>query len=78
MPPSPPPLPPARIVGGVAEAAELISEGTDVVLLLDPDAGPVTLPSGGPGRLAILVGRPDDSAVRAAAEEMVAELFVRR
>jgi hypothetical protein len=73
---TPPPGP--RIVDRVEEAAELMTQGTDVVLVLDPGVGHITLPSGPPGRLAVLVGRLDEPAVRAAAEEMAAELFVRR
>ncbi len=49
--------------------------GDDVVLVVDPDAGSGGAPDGGPGRLAVMVGRLEDPAVRAAAREMAAELF---
>ncbi len=46
-----------------------------MVLVADP-AGPGLVPApDGPGRLAVLVGSPQDPAVRAAAEAMAAELF---
>ena len=71
----PDPLVTAVIVDGVEEAAVLMATGTNVVLVVDAGADPVTLPTAGPGRLAVMAGRLDDPAVRAAAEEMAAELF---
>lgn len=67
--------PPARIVASIEAAADLLRQGTNVVLVLDPDAGPVVGPPDGPGRLALMLGRVDDPAVMAAAREMLAELF---
>lgn len=46
-----------------------------MVLVVDPDAEAVPHPIGGPGRMAVMVGRLDDPAVRAAALEMAGELF---
>ena len=50
-------------------------QGTNVVLVIAPNAGAVALPTDGPGRLAVMVGPIDDPAVTAAAREMAAELF---
>jgi hypothetical protein len=66
---------PARIVDSREEAAELVRQGTNVVLVLAPNAAEMTRPTDGPGRLAIMVGLIDDPAVMAAALEMAAELF---
>jgi hypothetical protein len=63
------------VVDDVVAAARLIAAGQNVVLVVDPDGDQVAWPSGGPGRLAVLVGSVDDPAVRAAAEVMAAELF---
>ena len=71
----PDPPPSARVVASVEEAAELVQQGVNVVLVLDPGAGAVVGPTGGPGRVALLVGDTDDPAVMAAAREMAAELF---
>jgi hypothetical protein len=68
-------LPRARVVDRVDEADRLTRQGVNVVLVVDPVAGAVARPIGGPGRLAVMVGRLDDPAVRAAALEMAAELF---
>jgi hypothetical protein len=65
----------ARVVDRVDEADRLTRQGVNVVLVVDPVAGAVVHPTGGPGRLAVMVGRLDDPAVRAAALEMAAELF---
>jgi hypothetical protein len=65
----------AVIVDRAEEAAVLMAKGTNVVLVVDAGADPVALPAAGPGRVAVMVGRLDDAAVRAAAEEMAAELF---
>jgi hypothetical protein len=67
--------PPARIVDRVEAAEHLVRRGINVVLVIDPDAGAAALPTGGPGRVAIMVGRLDDPIVRASAQEMAAELF---
>jgi hypothetical protein len=69
---------PARIVESIEEAADLTRRGTNVVLVVSPDAEDPeagVYPTGGPGRLALMVGRIDDPAVRAAAREMAGELF---
>jgi hypothetical protein len=66
---------PARIVDSCDEAAELVRQGTNVVLVIAPNAGDTTRPTDGPGRLAVMVGLIDDPAVRAAALEMASELF---
>jgi len=73
--PRPDSLPPARVVDRVEEAVRLVRQGTNVVLVVDPDVGPIPGLAGGPGRLAVMVGRLDDPTVRAAATEMAAELF---
>jgi hypothetical protein len=46
-----------------------------VVLVVSPDADAVVYPTGGPGRLALMIGPIDDPAVMAAAREMAEELF---
>jgi hypothetical protein len=63
------------VVDDVAAALELLAGGINVVLVMDPGRGQEALPPDGPGRLAVLVGRAADPEVRAAAEEMAAELF---
>ncbi len=65
------------IVDRASVAVELARQGTDVVLVVDPDANYVPTESGGSGRVAVLVGRLEDPDARAAAEEMAAELFGR-
>jgi hypothetical protein len=65
------------IVDRAPVAAALAEQGTDVVLVLDPDAGYVPSQRRGPGRVAVLIGRLEDPVVRSAAEEMAAELFGR-
>ena len=72
---TPHPRLPARVVDRAEEAADLMRQGTNVVLLTDPNAESVVYPTGGPGRLALMVGRIDDPAAMAAAREMAAELF---
>jgi hypothetical protein len=72
---APEPRPPAPVVHRVQEAADLIRQGTHVVLVTDRDDGTSVYPTGGPGRLALMVGPIDDPAVMAAAREMAAELF---
>ena len=69
------PASPARVVDSRDEAAELVRQGTNVVLVIAPNAGDMTRPTDGPGRLAVMVGLIDDPAVMAAALEMAAELF---
>lgn len=71
---------PARVVDSREEAAELVRQGSNVVLVIapnagDPNAGEMTRPTDGSGRLAVMVGLIDDPAVMAAALEMAAELF---
>jgi hypothetical protein len=63
------------VVDDVAAAAELLAGGINVVLVMDPGCGQVAVPPDGPGRLAVLIGRPADPGVLVAAEEMAAELF---
>jgi hypothetical protein len=72
---APHPRPPARVVDSLEEAADLVRQGTNVVLVTDRDAAAVRYAAGGPGRLALMVGPIDDPAVMAAALEMAAELF---
>jgi hypothetical protein len=64
------------IVERVADAAEWLQRGRDVVLLVEPDGGQVVWPAGGPGRMALFVGSLDEPATRAAAATMAGELFV--
>jgi len=60
------------------EAAVAVAAGHDVVLLCpDPATLGRPLADAGVGRLAVLVGSPDDPADRAAAVAMDAELFER-
>jgi hypothetical protein len=66
------------VVDDVATAMELLAGGINVVLVMDPGCSYVPVPPDGPGRLAVLVGRPADPGVLAAAEEMAAELFGER
>jgi hypothetical protein len=56
------------------EAAAALARHEPVVLIVDPDSvsGPAR-----PGRLAVLVGDPDDPVTTAAAREMEAELYAR-
>jgi hypothetical protein len=63
------------IVDDPAAAAALVARGVNVVLVTDNPATDVILPADGPGRLAVLVGSPQDPEVRVAAEAMAAELF---
>ena len=65
------------VVDDVAAAFELVSSGSDVVLLLRPGVVPGRFPEG-PGRLAVMVGEPGDPDAVAAAEAMYAELFSQR
>ena len=68
-------VPAPVVVVDATTAAALVARGINVVLVADP-AGPGLVPApDGPGRLAVLVGSPQDPAVRAAAEAMAAELF---
>ena len=62
------------VVDDVTAALELVSSGSDVVLLLPPGVVPGRFPDG-PGRLAVMVGEPADPEAIAAAEAMYAELF---
>jgi hypothetical protein len=63
------------VVDDPDEADRLVSEGRDVVLLLDVDAPPLGHRRDGPGRLAVFVAPPSDPASWAAAREMSRELF---
>lgn len=66
----------ARVVIEVGEAAAGIAAGHDVVLILAPgEEVPPHLLASGPGRLALLIGDPDDPSDLEAATEMVTELF---
>jgi hypothetical protein len=72
---APHPRRPARVVLDIEEAADLVRQGTNVVLVTDRDTETAEYAAGGPGRLALMVGPIDDLAVIAAAQEMAAELF---
>ena len=63
------------VVDDKEEAARLVAEGHDVVLLVDVDAPPVGPAPAGPGRLAVFVGSPSDPAAWDAARAMAKELF---
>jgi hypothetical protein len=65
------------VVGDAPTAAELTAAGQDVILVVASTAGPVTWPPDSAGRMAVLVGCPDDPQVRGAAAVMAAELFDR-
>jgi hypothetical protein len=67
--------PHGSVVDSAAEADRRLRQGHPVVLMVDPSAGPVVLPSRGQGRLALFVGEADDAGVRAAAAVMAEELF---
>lgn len=54
-----------------AEAAVCLEQGSRLVLISGDEFGPSPLP----GRMAVMVGDPGDTAVLKAAEEMAAELF---
>ncbi len=54
-------------------ALRLLGDGRDVVFVV-PDGSPPLRPPG-PGRLAVMVGDPEDGRVAAAAAEMDEELF---
>jgi hypothetical protein len=63
------------VVDDVTAAAALVATGVHVVLVTDNTSAGVVLPVDGPGRLAVLVGSPEDPETRVAAEAMAAELF---
>jgi hypothetical protein len=63
------------VVDNAAEADRRLHQGDNIVLLVDPAAGPVVRPCGGQGRLALFVGDGDDPGVRVAAAVMAGELF---
>jgi hypothetical protein len=73
--PDQPEPPGAAVVRSVGDAARRLRHGDNVVLLVAPDRGHVVCPAGGPGRLAVLVGDPDDAAVLAVGALMASELF---
>jgi hypothetical protein len=60
------------ITDDLSKATEALADRQMVVLVA---ATAVVAPDPGAGRLAHMVGDPDDPAVRAAAEEMEGELF---
>jgi hypothetical protein len=62
------------VVDDASHLGPLVGAGENVVFVLDPGAPPIQVPEG-PGRVAVLVGRPDDETVRSAADEMHRELF---
>jgi hypothetical protein len=68
-------VPAAVVVADARTAAALVARGINVVLVTDPAGTGLVPAADGPGRLAVLVGSPEDPAVRAAAEAMAAELF---
>jgi hypothetical protein len=63
------------VVDDQEEAARLVSEGRNVVLLVDRAATPIGPVPSGPGRLAVFVGSPADPASWDAARAMASELF---
>jgi hypothetical protein len=63
------------VVDDLATAQALVARGVNVVLVLAPASTDLVLPADGPGRLAVLVGSPQDPDVRVAAKAMAAELF---
>jgi hypothetical protein len=63
------------VVDDPATAEALVARGVNVVLVLEPASTGLVLPADGPGRLAVLVGSPQDPDVRVAAQAMAAELF---
>jgi hypothetical protein len=65
----------AVVVDDPDEAIRLVSEGRDVVLLLEGDAPPVGLRPSGPGRLAVFIGPLSDPSSWDAARVMARELF---
>jgi hypothetical protein len=62
------------VVDDAGHLGPLVGAGEYVVFVLDPGGPPIQVPEG-PGRVAILVGRPDDETVWSAADEMYRELF---
>lgn len=66
------------VVDDLTEAARLVAEGGNVVLVVDATDGPEWRWPQGPGRFAVLVGDPNDPAVREAAAAMEAELWAGR
>jgi len=65
------------VVDDAEEAATLLRQGLDVVLILSEGDLPVDLRREGPGRVAVLVGDPASPVVRDAARAMYEELFGR-
>jgi hypothetical protein len=65
----------AVVVDDPDEAIRLVSEGRDVVLLLEGDEPPFGRLPASPGRLAVFVGSAEDPAAWEAARAMAAELF---
>jgi hypothetical protein len=63
------------VVDDPDEASRLVSEGRDVVLLLDEDAPALGFRPSGPGRLALFVGPRSDPESWDAARAMALELF---
>jgi len=63
------------VVDDEEEAARLVGEGHDVVLLVDGETPPVRPVPDGPGRLALFVGSKSDPGAWDAAQAMARELF---
>ena len=62
------------VVDDPEAAAALVAAGSLVVLIAPPASAHPAWPDG-PGRMALLVGQPDDPSARAAALNMDRELF---
>jgi hypothetical protein len=63
------------VVDDEEEAARLVAEGHDVVLLVDGEAPPVGPVPAGRGRFALFVGSPSDPGAWEGARAMARELF---
>ncbi|MDQ6838855.1 MAG: hypothetical protein M3137_11120 [Actinomycetota bacterium] len=76
-------LPPqARVADRLQDAADLVAQGQEVVLLVPAATAPEAMTAlgdgAGPGRVALFVGDPVKPSDHAGAEAMAAELFGRR
>jgi hypothetical protein len=67
----------ASVTAEVDDALRRVSAGESVVLIVDASDAPVSERFGGPGRVAVFVGSPEDPDVWDAARQMADELFGR-